>query len=232
MSLFGTAVVAIWNDITPEGRETFIEWHNREHIAERIAIPGFLRGRRYGPEYGSPQYFTLYEAADGSVLTGIDYLARLNDPTPWTKLATAGFRNTVRGVCSVVASRGIGDGGLLMTMRFDCVPGEGAGLRAFLDNRLGPIAALKGVSGVHLCVVDAAASGIETSERKDRQVDVPRWIMMVEGSSIAAVEEASATLADPDLAAHGGLLPCVRGLYRLEFSLVDHSAVVGGSAES
>ncbi len=53
MSLLGKAVVAIWNDILPEGRDNFIEWHNREHIPERVSIPGFLRGRRYIAEQGS-----------------------------------------------------------------------------------------------------------------------------------------------------------------------------------
>ena len=35
MSLAGAAVVAIWNDITDEGRANFYEWHNREHMPER-----------------------------------------------------------------------------------------------------------------------------------------------------------------------------------------------------
>ena len=47
MSLSGSGVIAIWNDITDEGRANFYEWHDREHIPERVAIPGFLRGRRY-----------------------------------------------------------------------------------------------------------------------------------------------------------------------------------------
>lgn len=55
MSLLGKAVVAIWNDILPEGRDNFIEWHNREHIPERVSIPGFLRGRRYIAEQGVPR---------------------------------------------------------------------------------------------------------------------------------------------------------------------------------
>jgi hypothetical protein len=45
MSLLGRAVVAIWNDIVPEERANFIDWHNREHIPERVAIEGFLRGQ-------------------------------------------------------------------------------------------------------------------------------------------------------------------------------------------
>jgi hypothetical protein len=47
MSILGQGFVAIWNGIAPEGREEFYEWHNREHMPERVGIPGFRRGRRY-----------------------------------------------------------------------------------------------------------------------------------------------------------------------------------------
>ena len=84
MSLAGQAVVAIWNDIAPEGRIEFYEWHNREHMPERVGIPGFRRGRRYIAKYGAPEFFTLYEADTAEVLVGQDYLNRLNNPTPLT----------------------------------------------------------------------------------------------------------------------------------------------------
>ena len=85
MSLAGQAVVAIWNGIAPEGRTEFYEWHNREHMPERVGIPGFRRGRRYIAKYGTPEFFTLYEADCAEVLVGQDYLNRLNNPTPWTQ---------------------------------------------------------------------------------------------------------------------------------------------------
>ena len=47
MSLAGEGAVAIWHDIAPEGRGEFYAWHGHEHMPERAAIPGFLRGRRY-----------------------------------------------------------------------------------------------------------------------------------------------------------------------------------------
>src|SRR5215471_6580816 len=47
MSLAGRGIVTIWHDIVPEGQPDFYEWHNREHMPERMGIPGFRRGRRY-----------------------------------------------------------------------------------------------------------------------------------------------------------------------------------------
>ena len=46
MALAGDGAILIWNDITDEGCAAFYDWHIAEHIPERVAIPGFLRGRR------------------------------------------------------------------------------------------------------------------------------------------------------------------------------------------
>ena len=219
MSLLGRAVVAIWNDILPEARENFLEWHDREHIPERVAIPGFLRGRRYVADYGRPEYFTLYEAADEAVLTGPDYLARLDAPTPWTREATAAFRNTSRGVCGIVRSHGLGEGGVMLTLRFDAAAGRAGDLAGHLRPALDALAGAPGVRGVHLCVADQAASGLETAERKGREVGVPSWVVLIEGATAAAVDAACDRLLAGDLAAHGAAGPIERGLYRLEFCL-------------
>src|SRR5919206_91425 len=73
MSLAGKGAVAIWNDITAEGRGIFYAWHGHEHVPERVGIPGFLRGRCYVAIHGSPEYFTLYETDSPQTITGQDY---------------------------------------------------------------------------------------------------------------------------------------------------------------
>ena len=57
MSLAGKGAVAIWNDITPEGRGEFYAWHGSQHMPERAGIPGFLRGRRYVALEGTPEFY-------------------------------------------------------------------------------------------------------------------------------------------------------------------------------
>lgn len=57
MGLLGKGVLAIWNGIAPEAEEDFVAWHVREHIPERVALSGFLRGRRYVALDGFPKYF-------------------------------------------------------------------------------------------------------------------------------------------------------------------------------
>ena len=80
MSLNRTGVVAICHALLPEARDNFYEWHNREHMPERVGIPGFRRGRRYVGQRGTPEFFNLYEADRPEVLAGQDYLNRLNPP--------------------------------------------------------------------------------------------------------------------------------------------------------
>ena len=104
MSLTGTGVIAIWHDISADGLQDFYEWHNREHIPERVGIDGFQRGRRYDALAGAPEFFTLYNVRDLGVLAGAAYHARLNDPTPWTLRAVGHFSNEARSLCKVEAS--------------------------------------------------------------------------------------------------------------------------------
>ena len=219
MSLAGQAVVAIWNGIAPEGRTEFYEWHNREHMPERVGIPGFRRGRRYLAKYGTPEYFTLYEADSAEVLVGQDYLNRLNNPTPWTRrVPPAFFRDTARGICRVKFSLGLGQGGCMLTLRFGAEAGREADLEKYLRHvTLPPLIDVPTVVGVHLCIADREASDIKTTERGDRKVEIPNWLVMIESATPEAADSACDQLLAGNLVTHGAGADMVRGLYLLQF---------------
>jgi len=220
VSLLGAAVVAIWNDVAPEGRDQFYEWHNHEHMPERVGIPGFLRGRRYRAIDAAPAYFTLYEAQSTSALTGPHYLERLNNPTPATRTVIPKyFRNMVRGVCNVRLSAGVGMGGSIVTLRFGVEPGRDAELERHLAALLPRIAALPMVTGAHLCVADADASTIQTTERNSHGAVVPDWLVMIEGVAPESANAACDTLLAGDLRSAGASAEIVTGLYQLEICL-------------
>jgi hypothetical protein len=221
MSLAGTGVVAIWHGIRPEGRDDFYEWHNNEHMPERVAIPGFLRGRRYIALDGDAEFFTLYETATPEVLSGADYLARLNTPTEWTRRATQHFTNAARSLCRVALTLGPGAGGWALTWRYDVAPGREDGHRQRIASHLHDVARKQGVVGAHLCVADRAASGIVTEEKKGRPKQaVPGWVVMVEGGTErGALEAACAGMAHPGLFLDAGAVsPVERGLYQLQYT--------------
>ncbi len=136
MPLLGTAVVAIWNGIKPAARADFYEWHSREHMLERVGIPGFLRGRRLIAEKGHPEWFTLYEVEDPRVLAGADYLARLNAPTDWTKRVVPSFTDVTRSLCRTTFTTGPGVGGSMATIRCDAAAGRSAELAGYFEKVL------------------------------------------------------------------------------------------------
>ena len=113
------AFLAIWHDIAPDMEAEWHRWHTHEHMPERIAIPGFLAGRRYmrhdalsplpdGADEALPRCFTLYEGTGIDVFHSDAYLARLNNPTDWTRSMSPAFQNFARGACHLRVSSGDG----------------------------------------------------------------------------------------------------------------------------
>lgn len=219
MSLAGMGIVAIWHDLVPEARDDFHEWHNREHMPERVGIPGFRRGRRYVAISGTPEYFNLYEADSAEVLSGQDYLGRLNAPTPWTQRVVPHFRNVARSICRVAYTQGVGSGGVMLTLRFAVEPARREGLVDTLRRTvLPPLVYRKGVTGLHLALADDAASNIETTERKARASAtlVPSCVALIEGIAVPDVEGAAQPLVAA-LRTHGAD-GVDQAVYRLEYT--------------
>jgi len=222
--LAGEGAITIWNGITPEGRAEFYAWHLHEHMAERVGIPGFLRGRRYiaATKETHPEFFTLYETETPQVLLGQDYANRLNAPTPWTKTATQGFRDTARALTTVAYSAGPGSGGMLATWRFDAAEGRADDLRRALSTEVLPKLSRVGtIVGLHLCLTDGAASAVKTAESRDR-TDIgaaPNWVLMAEACGLDDLRDlAAGALSPTTLQALGTGGPAIVGFYRHEFT--------------
>ncbi|MEI9804029.1 MAG: hypothetical protein WDN48_05650 [Pseudolabrys sp.] len=75
-------ILAIFNDCRAGFEEEFEAWFQGEHLLERLAVPGFLYGRRHQAISGACGYFNFYLVASPDVLTSKPYLDRLNNPTP------------------------------------------------------------------------------------------------------------------------------------------------------
>ncbi len=220
MALLGDGAVAIWHDIAPEGLRDFYAWHGGEHMPERVAIPGFLRGRRYVALDADLGFFNLYEATDTGVVAGPDYKARLDNPTPWTVRTVKHFRDVHRSICRVAATAGAGDGGLMATWRYEIAEGaEAAHEAAMKAGLLATIGAMDGVAGAHLLIADRAASGVKNAEERARgQANrVPGAVLMVEGWGDVPDFTQRCDKITAALAATAGLSEGPhRGLYRLQ----------------
>ena len=221
MSLAGLGAVCIWHDLRPEAREEFYQWHNREHMPERVGIPGFQSGRRYIALSGAPEYFNLYEADSAEILGGPDYLDRLNAPTEWTRRVVPSFLHVSRSICRVAFTSGVGQGGFMLTVRFDIAAADGARVLDALTRRLlPPLAERKGIAGVHLCLADEAVSKVETVEKKVRADTtlVPTWIVLIEGTSGADVQAAGDALTAGLRNLSDSSIALDASLYQLEHS--------------
>ena len=223
MALLGKGMMVFWHDF--EGDETdFLHWHSYEHMPERVGIAGFRRGKRFAAVQGEPKYLTYYETESVDTLTSDGYLARLNDPTPWTKRNLAGFRNSNRTLCKVAASLGHGQGAAMLSIRLSPGDGQSAVLEGWLTGEVFPkLVSGPGIMGAHLLRGDEAASRTETDEKalRDKEDDVADWAIMVEGLSPGDVGKlCEGALSEASLGEHGAR-DIIAAIYSLECSVAE-----------
>lgn len=169
MALKGSAFMIVWHDIRTEAEPEYHRWHTREHMPERLGVPGFLRGRR-GVDWGRDRhrYLTLYEGRDLDTFGAPAYLARLNNPTPWTNQLQPSFYNFIRSACAIVCSSGRGVGGAMATLRVPFGSRQRDQLRADAEGLTGQVMALDGISSFHIGVARPDVTSAKTRETELR----------------------------------------------------------------
>jgi hypothetical protein len=86
-------------DIDAAHESEFHRWYEEEHLAERIAIPGFLTARRFQAIEGSPKYLALYDLETPDVLQSAAYRHIVGaGKSAWTKRMESLFINGRRNV--------------------------------------------------------------------------------------------------------------------------------------
>lgn len=117
MPLAGKGMLITLMDTDPSEERDFNQWYDKEHIVERVGIPGFLEARRYVAVAAEPKYLNFYTTETLDVLHSPEYLKALQNPTARTRHHMPKFRNFTRAVARVSASRGQGRGGALAFSR-------------------------------------------------------------------------------------------------------------------
>ncbi|HEV3008880.1 MAG TPA: hypothetical protein VGX52_07595 [Burkholderiales bacterium] len=172
--MLGQAAVAMWWDVASEMRAEWEDWHSSEHMPERLAIPGFLRGTRWVALSGEPSYFVLYEVTHLAAITGGAYLERLNNPTPWSRKMMPHHRNMVRSLCLLREGYGGGVAQAMATVRFSGMPK--------CDLPRG-----KGLTSAHFLESQPMPGG-QTAEQKIRGGDATAdWVLLIGGTDVEAV---------------------------------------------
>ena len=95
----GTGLLMVWADVPADKEPEFNRWYNEEHLAERLAVAGFLSGARYEAVKGGPKHLAVYELESAAVMESPAYRKVQANPTPWTQrsgpqaVATTFIRN-------------------------------------------------------------------------------------------------------------------------------------------
>lgn len=206
-------ILAIWNDIDPEGYEHFERWYNHEHLQERVSVPGFRFGRRYELVTGGDRrFFAFYEVDSPEVLTSGPYLQRLENPTPWTQKTMTYFRSMVRTVCDLRQSKGDLAGAFAVVLRADgeFAPTSAAG--AVVQE----LAEQPGIARVQLWTAAEHQTKADTAEMKIRGKDkLIAGALMVECVRYGDAERVASLLSERAPAMLGMSGPSVLGVYGL-----------------
>jgi hypothetical protein len=161
----GNGLMAFWAEFEEDYVLTYQQWHNCEHVPERVSIPGFLRGRRYRAMNNTPHFLMMYDTASPEVLSSDAYLAALNTPTPWTREALTKFRAPIRNIYRFIAAAGSPGPFVapwITALRFNLPTQDAPDASAWLQLLI----EATGADLAQLWQVDEAASLIMTKERK------------------------------------------------------------------
>jgi hypothetical protein len=155
-------ILAIFNDCRGGREAEFEAWFQGEHLIERLAVPGFLFGRRHKAIAGTPGYFNFYMVETPEVLTSKPYLERLDHPTPMTRIIMSEvFVNMNRTVCRRTVRRGHFRGTFVAAARFNRTPDE-----AVLSGLLEKLIADTAVAGGEIWIaLDAAGMPVSMEEK-------------------------------------------------------------------
>ncbi|MDO9564593.1 MAG: hypothetical protein Q7J60_23475 [Bradyrhizobium sp.] len=213
MPLAGKGMLLTSMDIEPSDEAEFNRWYDREHLEERVAIPGFLEARRYVAHDGKPKYLSLYSTETFEVLDSPAYRTALANQTAWSKANIARFRNMIRAVARITISCGQGRGAALGIVRLR--PSDKDRLRTALRNQLEP-GKLDGIVSMHLLESDPSLSRPITDDPSGPNPGAGDWFVLIDGTDVEAVS-AAITNRLADAAIKSQVISS--GVYRLMWDL-------------
>ena len=212
MPLPGKGMLITWMNVAPEDEDDFNLWYDREHLAERVGIEGFLEARRWIAETAPTKYFCTYSTDRFEALSSPAYRKVLANQTDWSTKHISRFRNFGRVVGRITASRGQGRGAALGVVRLRPEADGHEALRRRVRELLDP-GMLPGIISMHLIEGDPGLS------KNLNDPDAPNpgagdWYVLIDGTEVAAVRD----LIESRFEAPG--VPVVStGTYRLMWDL-------------
>lgn len=181
--------LCIWTDVDPEHELDFNRWYDREHMQERVAIPGFQSARRFRALGTSPRpYLALYYTDDIGVFTSAAYKQAFANQTEWSLRNFARMRNNQRRVGRLTVEAGEGEGGALALFVVPAGQIDTPALRALLAGA----AAADDVIRASLLETD---TGLSTPLKPDAVPAPADGLVMIEATRADVAQAQAAALA-------------------------------------
>ena len=176
------------------------EWYTREHLASRVNIDGFLKGRRYESERGNPRYLAVYDTVDSSVLASQAYLDVGARPDLSEKTYVSRFLNTHRTVCDVSISLGQGVGSVIEIIALTPHDGERESARTWLSQSAIPaLLQQRGIVAGHLWETNPKMLDLGSRGFVPKNDVIPDWLLAVEATRPAELDVVVDVLGESDL---------------------------------
>src|SRR2546427_11101643 len=80
----GAGLLMVWAEVPSDREKEFNRWYNEEHLAERLALPGFLSAARHEAVKGGPKHLACYELESAAALESDPYTRDRHPPPKWT----------------------------------------------------------------------------------------------------------------------------------------------------
>lgn len=190
MPLLGKGMLVTLTQVSARDERDFNEWYNREHIDERINLPGFHRARRYVAVRATPKYLATYECDTVADLATPTYLHVLANQTPWSKAVMARFTHFQRLTLRIQVDHTHGVGGALAAVHFIPDPRRRRALVEWLSEQALP----KAIRRPGMLGACAGENDLEVvhAPLHDKSMDHPRaeeaeWLVLLEGADVATV---------------------------------------------
>ncbi|MDN7809644.1 DUF4286 family protein [Burkholderia gladioli] len=185
--------LCIWTDTDPRTEDDFNAWYDREHMQERVAIPGFSHARRFLASDGATRrYLALYETVSLEVFRGEAYRQAFAQQTEWSLRSFERMRDNQRRVGELAFAAGAGEGGRLAL--FVAAPAALAGA-AWREAASAAAQATPGVHAVRVFATDASLSAPIATGAGAPGAALGDALVLVEGSSAAAAHALATRLA-------------------------------------
>lgn len=195
MTLLGTGMLLTFTEVAPQHEEDFNEWYNREHVDERVFMPGFRRARRYlaADSATRVKYFASYETGTVQDLCDPEYMKLLGDQSPWSKSVMARFTHFDRLTLTCTIDLAHGVAGAAGIARFMPAEAEREGLRTTLrDTVLPELAARPGMLGACLLENDLAVmnEGLRAQGKPVPDQQTAEWVVILDAMTPAIAGDA------------------------------------------